>query len=74
MTWRHDLRSKGTERCFDVSRSVPNTPIILYSCHGARGNQEFRYNPVIMTLLKNKNKPFFLSFSEKFDYFRCQCK
>ncbi len=40
------MRPKGTEKCFDVSRSVPGATIILYSCHGLRGNQEFMYHPV----------------------------
>ena len=46
LSWRRDLRPSGSDRCFDVSRSNPNTPVILFKCHGYRGNQEFLYSIV----------------------------
>jgi polypeptide N-acetylgalactosaminyltransferase len=45
LTWRHDLRPISSDRCFDVSSSTPGAPVILFKCHGYRGNQEFLYNP-----------------------------
>lgn len=45
LSWRQDIRPKGRELCFDVPKRDIRTPIILFSCHGMRGNQHFVYNP-----------------------------
>uniref|UniRef100_A0A914V7X8 Ricin B lectin domain-containing protein n=1 Tax=Plectus sambesii TaxID=2011161 RepID=A0A914V7X8_9BILA len=29
--------------CFDVSRSSHHAPVVLFPCHNAQGNQEWRY-------------------------------
>jgi len=44
MTWRQDIRPKGRELCFDVPKRGKRAPIILFNCHGMRGNQHFVYD------------------------------
>lgn len=46
LSWRSDIRPKSRNVCWDVSQSNDGTPVILFECHGYRGNQEFRYNLV----------------------------
>lgn len=43
-TFRREIKPKGRNTCFDVSRSSYKSPVLLFDCHGYRGNQEFRYN------------------------------
>ncbi|BFZ24268.1 hypothetical protein BsWGS_27307 [Bradybaena similaris] len=43
-TWHKDIRPKRRTVCFDVSRSLHKSPVILFNCHGMRGNQRFKYN------------------------------
>jgi polypeptide N-acetylgalactosaminyltransferase len=45
LSWRQDIRPKGRELCFDVPKRDTRTPVILFSCHGMRGNQHFVYDP-----------------------------
>ncbi|VDK28372.1 unnamed protein product [Gongylonema pulchrum] len=45
LTFWHDIRPKGRTMCLDVSTSVNQAPIILYSCHGMKGNQHFKFLP-----------------------------
>lgn len=47
LTWHKDIRPKSRNVCWDVSRSEPNSPVLLFECHGMHGNQEFKYDPVI---------------------------
>ena len=51
LTWQSDLRPRGRDVCWDASRSEPGSPILLFECHGLRGNQEFRYNHKSMQIL-----------------------
>ncbi|XP_064607959.1 putative polypeptide N-acetylgalactosaminyltransferase 10 [Liolophura sinensis] len=44
MTWHKDLRPKKRNVCFDASQSIPKAPVILFSCHGMKGNQWWKYN------------------------------
>ena len=46
LTWHSDIRPKGRSQCFDASRSDPGVPVVLFSCHGMKGNQQFKYNLV----------------------------
>lgn len=46
LSWRSDIRPRSRNVCWDVSSSNKGTPVILFECHGYRGNQEFRYNMV----------------------------
>ena len=46
MTWKGDIRAKGRDLCFDVPNHDPPAHVILYVCHGMRGNQHFTYNLV----------------------------
>lgn len=50
LTWHKDLRPKKRTVCFDVSTSVRKAPVILFNCHGMRGNQRFKYNLVSIIL------------------------
>ncbi|CAF1472211.1 unnamed protein product [Rotaria sordida] len=42
--WRQDIRPKGRELCFDVPQRSKRTSIVLFACHGMRGNQHFVYD------------------------------
>ncbi|XP_054712053.1 putative polypeptide N-acetylgalactosaminyltransferase 10 [Uloborus diversus] len=44
LTWHKDIRPKKRTVCFDVSSSENHAPVVLWSCHGMQGNQEWRYN------------------------------
>ena len=55
LTWHSDIRPQQRSQCFDVSKSDPGVPVILFSCHGMKGNQEFRYNYVNYFLLSFTN-------------------
>jgi len=44
LTWHHDIRPHKRTVCFDVSQSIRKAPIILYNCHGMKGNQHFKFN------------------------------
>jgi polypeptide N-acetylgalactosaminyltransferase len=46
LTWKRELRPRGTDKCFDVSRHEPGAVIMMYTCHSMHGNQEFIYKPV----------------------------
>lgn len=46
MTWHRDIRPKKRTVCFDVSSSDNHAPVVLWSCHGMQGNQEWKYNYV----------------------------
>lgn len=48
LSWHKDIRPKSRNVCWDVSRSEPGSPVLLFECHGLHGNQEFSYNPVIL--------------------------
>uniref|UniRef100_A0A0N5AB49 Polypeptide N-acetylgalactosaminyltransferase n=1 Tax=Syphacia muris TaxID=451379 RepID=A0A0N5AB49_9BILA len=43
LTFWHDVRPKNRKLCFDVSSSVLKAPVVLYACHGMKGNQHFKY-------------------------------
>ncbi|XP_031624241.1 N-acetylgalactosaminyltransferase 6-like [Contarinia nasturtii] len=44
LSWHKDIRVHGTTKCWDVSTSYTNAPIIFYNCHGKKGNQLWKYN------------------------------
>ena len=46
LTWRKDIRPEKRPMCWDVSSSDARAPVLLWNCHGAKGNQLWRYNPV----------------------------
>lgn len=46
LTWHRDIRPKKRTVCFDVSTSDNHAPVVLWSCHGMQGNQEWKYNYV----------------------------
>lgn len=46
LSWHKDIRNKGTTKCWDVSKSGKDAPVIFYDCHGAQGNQLWHYDPV----------------------------
>ena len=43
-TFRSEIKPSKRNLCFDVSQSNFKSPVLLFSCHGYRGNQEFQYN------------------------------
>lgn len=43
LTWHRDIRPKKRTVCFDVSTSDNHAPVVLWSCHGMQGNQEWKY-------------------------------
>lgn len=44
LSWHNDLRPHKRTVCFDASQSIPKAPVILFGCHGMKGNQHFKYN------------------------------
>lgn len=46
LTWHKDLRPKGRTVCWDVSDPNDKADIVLYPCHGMKGNQYWRYDVV----------------------------
>ncbi|KAI7815551.1 N-acetylgalactosaminyltransferase [Rhyzopertha dominica] len=44
LTWHKDLRPKGRTVCWDVSDPNDKADIVLYPCHGMKGNQYWRYD------------------------------
>ena len=44
LTWHKDLRPFKRSVCFDVSVGQSRAPVVLYHCHGMKGNQYFKYN------------------------------
>ena len=44
LTWHKDIRPGKRSVCFDVSQSIRKAPVLLYNCHGMKGNQRFKYN------------------------------
>lgn len=45
-TWHSDIRPKGRNLCWDVSSPKDKAPLILYPCHGSKGNQLWNYDKV----------------------------
>uniref|UniRef100_A0A1I8AAN7 polypeptide N-acetylgalactosaminyltransferase n=1 Tax=Steinernema glaseri TaxID=37863 RepID=A0A1I8AAN7_9BILA len=43
LSFWQDIRPKTRTMCFDVSTSTVRAPVVLFGCHGMKGNQEFRY-------------------------------
>ncbi|KAI6221028.1 Polypeptide N-acetylgalactosaminyltransferase [Aphelenchoides fujianensis] len=43
MSFWYDVRPKGRNLCFDVSTSTDHSPVVLFGCHGMKGNQHFKY-------------------------------
>lgn len=50
LSFWYDVRPKGRTMCFDVSTSVPQAPVVLFACHGMKGNQLFMYRVVSMQM------------------------
>ncbi|XP_074026127.1 N-acetylgalactosaminyltransferase 6 [Leptinotarsa decemlineata] len=44
LTWHKDLRVKGKSVCFDVSDPNDKADVVLYPCHGMKGNQYWKYD------------------------------
>ncbi|GJQ83951.1 hypothetical protein Trydic_g8689 [Trypoxylus dichotomus] len=44
LTWHKDIRPKGRTMCWDVSDYGERAKVALYPCHGAKGNQYWRYD------------------------------
>ena len=44
------------ENCLDVSQSFSGAKITFYGCHELKGNQEFKYTKVIITIIVPKRK------------------
>jgi len=47
LTFRSDLRPLQRQECLDVSTSMIGAKIGMFTCHGMKGNQEFKYDLVI---------------------------
>lgn len=43
MSFWYDVRPKDRTVCFDVSQSQERSPVVLFGCHGMKGNQHFKY-------------------------------
>ena len=45
LTWHRDIRPGSRAVCWDVSTSVAKAPIVIWNCHGMKGNQWWKYRP-----------------------------
>lgn len=43
MSFWEDIRPMARTFCFDVSTSVDKAPVVMFACHGMKGNQHFKY-------------------------------
>ena len=43
-TWHMDVRPMFRSYCLDVSQHTPRSPVIMFQCHGMKGNQHWKYN------------------------------
>ena len=43
-SWHKDIRPSKRNVCFDVTGSMSKAVVLLYQCHGQKGNQRFKYN------------------------------
>lgn len=46
LTWHKDIRPAGRMLCWDVSDPNDRADVILYPCHGMKGNQYWKYDMV----------------------------
>lgn len=46
LTWHKDVRPAGRTLCWDVSDPNEKADVVLYPCHGSKGNQYWRYDVV----------------------------
>lgn len=46
LSWHKDLRVSGRTMCLDVSDPNDKADIVLYPCHGMKGNQYWKYDVV----------------------------
>ncbi|KAL5012727.1 hypothetical protein ScPMuIL_011278 [Solemya velum] len=44
LSWHKDIRPKKRNVCLDVSQSLKKSPVLLWSCHGQKGNQHWKYD------------------------------
>ncbi|KAF5302006.1 hypothetical protein FQR65_LT08671 [Abscondita terminalis] len=44
LTWHKDIRPAGRTLCWDVSDPNDKADIMLYPCHGSKGNQYWKYD------------------------------
>lgn len=49
-SWHKDIRLRSQTKCWDVSSSDVNAPVLFYDCHGQQGNQYWRYDPVCIII------------------------
>lgn len=55
LTWHKDIRPKGRTLCWDISDPNDKADIVLYPCHGAKGNQYWKYNSVLIQIITQKH-------------------
>ncbi|VEN40364.1 unnamed protein product, partial [Callosobruchus maculatus] len=44
LTWHKDIRVKGKSLCLDVSDPNDKADVVLFPCHGMKGNQYWKYD------------------------------
>ncbi len=55
LTWRKDVRMGSSDMCLDVSEGGNRAKVAPFSCHGAGGNQYWKYDPAALTLKHGGN-------------------
>ena len=56
LTWHKDIRFRDSQ-CFDVSVGGDFAPVNFFQCHGAQGNQLWKYEKSAQTLVHvNSNR------------------
>lgn len=56
LSWHKDIRPMKRNLCFDVPTSSERAPVVLWNCHGMKGNQLWKYDPVKKWLMAGSNK------------------
>lgn len=56
LSWHKDIRVHGSTKCWDVSSSYKNAPVLFFDCHGQQGNQLWRYNSVCIVYSNIRNE------------------
>ena len=51
LTWRKDVRMASVDMCWDVSEGGNLAKVMPFSCHGAGGNQYWKYDLVCSLFL-----------------------
>lgn len=73
LTWHKDIRPRKRTVCWDVPSHEARSPVLLWGCHGSKGNQLWRYDPVKQQLIHGGNPRCLDSDSDRKELFVAAC-